>query len=390
MKCILMNKNTQVLKLEYNTTTNSIDKIYEIYNLEYGPLAFVNVCNNKVGNRVKALNDWFRGRGIPEWRKDIEVLLNNLKIDSPDELLNKSYGLSLSDQYWIKEEGQNISWKDINFFTNDFQYKAYFDASFSSSSNINVDLKSPNNTTDGMLQKAWVIENGKRVLVKGTYSPSRQEPINEWIVSKICQKLGIDYCNYEIEVNGQNIFSKCIDFINENEEIVSAYEIFELKPKSNNVNDLTHYISILEENGIENAKSKLEDMILVDYIVMNFDRHMRNFGIIRNVENLKWEKVTPIFDTGEALQCNKILNAMNFKDDKCKFFNNTNKDFSSLLQYVDLSRYDFSKLEDIPDMLKEKLIEYKEYTDMSDERIDKIYEGIKYRIQGLLTPSLKN
>ena len=33
-------------------------------------------------------------------------LLENLNIKSTDELLNKSYALSLSDQYWIKEENQ--------------------------------------------------------------------------------------------------------------------------------------------------------------------------------------------------------------------------------------------------------------------------------------------
>ena len=81
------------------------------------------------------------------------------------ELLNKSYALSLSDQYWLKEETSNIQWKDINFFSNDFEYKTL--------------LHSRNNTTDGMLQKGWIIENGKRILVKGTYTFNREKPFNE-------------------------------------------------------------------------------------------------------------------------------------------------------------------------------------------------------------------
>jgi len=53
--------------------------------------------------------------------------------------------------------------------------------------------------------------------------------------------------------------------------------------------------------------SDIYNMFLVDYIVVNFDRHMKNFGVIRNVETLKWERVCPIFDTGECTEpcCNK-------------------------------------------------------------------------------------
>jgi len=384
MKCYLMNKNNKVALIELNEETNHIDKIYEIYNIDYAPLAIKNATNDKSINNGKALNDWFKGRGIPSWRKDIENFLEKLNISSPDELLNKAYALSLSDQYWLKEENQDINWEDINFFTNDFKYKGYLQVSLSSSyPKDRVDLYSPNNTTDGMLQKAWIIENGKRVLVKGTYSASRQEPINEWLVSQICERLGMDYCNYEIDVTDNKLVSKCVGFVNENEEIITAYEIFSSKQQSNSVNDYEHYISILEGNGIIDARTKLEDMFLIDYIVMNFDRHMKNFGIIRNVETLKWERVCPIFDTGECMECDKLLNEMNFKDGKCKFFKNTNKKFSDLLKYIDISKYDFTKLVEVPEILKDKLVMYKEYTDMSDERIEKIYNGLRYRIEGL-------
>lgn len=384
MKCFLMNKNKKVALIELEEDTNYINKIYEIYNIDFAPLALKNATKNKAVSEVKALNDWFKGRGIPSWRKDVENLLEKLNVTSPEELLNKAYALSLSDQYWIKEESQeNLKWEDINFFTNDFKYKGYFQATLSSSDVGEIDLRSPNNTTDGMLQKAWIIENGDRVLVKGTYFQARQEPINEWLVSQICKRLDLDYCNYEIDISDNKIVSKCKDFINQNQEIITAYEIFYSKQQSNNVSDFEHYVTILQENGIENAKEQLQDMFLIDYIVMNIDRHMKNFGIIRNVDTLKWEKATPIFDTGECMECDKLLSEINFVDGKCKFFRNTNKNFSGLLDYIDISRYNFSKLEGLAEEFKEKLIEYKPYTDMPDERIVKLYDGLQYRISSL-------
>ena len=382
MKCFLMNKNKKIALIEFNTEYNAISNIYEIYNIEYAPLSLKNASTNKALSNVKELNSWFKGRGIPDWRKDLENLLEKLHVKSPDELLNKAYGLSLSDQYWIKSEKQdNLQWKDINFFTNDFKYKGYLQVSLSSSfSEERIDLHSPNNTTDGMLQKAWIIENDNRVLVKGTFYAARQEPINEWLVSQICKRLNLDYCNYEVCVENNKLVSKCKNFITENEEIITAYEIFNSKQQSNNVNDFEHYIGILKENGIKVARKQLEDMFLVDYLVMNIDRHMKNFGIIRNVETLKWERTTPIFDTGECMECNKLTSEMNFKQGKCKFFKNTSKDTIDLLKYIDISRYNILALNGLTKEFKDKLIEYKKYTDMTDERIEKLYDGLTYRI----------
>ena len=380
MKCILMNKNTKVALIELDNNYNIINQIYEIYNLEYAPLAFVNATRDKSKNETKALNEWYKGRGIPSWRKDIERLLEKLKVNSPDELLNKAYSLSLSDQYWIKEESQNIEWKDINFFNNDFEYKGYLNVSLSSSNNQDINLHSPNNTTDGMLQKAWIIENGNRVLVKGTYFPSRQEPINEWLVSQICKRLNFDYCNYDIDVMDEKIVSKCKDFINENEEIITCYEIFNSEHKDNQVSDFEHYINILEKNGIKNAREQVENMFFVDYLVMNFDRHMKNFGIIRNVETLKWERVTPIFDTGECMNCDKLISEMNFHDGTGKYFTNTNKKFSS---YINIDKCDLSVLKDLPDEYEKVLKKYQKYTEISDERIKKLVDGLKLRIKNL-------
>ena len=383
MKCILINKNKKVALININPELNTIDKIFDIYNIDFAPLSFKNAVNLKGGSPVSALNNWYRNRGIPSWRKDISNLLEKLNISSPDILLNKAYSLSLSDQYWIKEESQEISWENINFFTNDFEYKGFFNVSFSSSNKEDISLFSPNNTTDGMLAKAWIIDNGKRCLIKGTYSISNQEPINEWLTSEICKRLDINYCPYEIVFNDNKILSKCECFINENEEIISAYDIFMSEKKPNHIKDFDHYVKILENNGIENARKNVEDMFMIDYIVMNFDRHMKNYGIIRNVETGKWERLTPIFDTGESLNCNKLTNEINFFRGEGKFFTNTEKDFFDYLKEIDITRYDLSSLKDIPEIYKEKLSKTSKFTDITEERIKKLVTGLETRINNL-------
>ncbi|NBK96524.1 MAG: hypothetical protein EOM50_00645 [Erysipelotrichia bacterium] len=384
MKSYLMNKNNEVAFIEFNTTTISIDKVYNMINIQFAPLSIENAYNNRSKSLVKELNGWFKGRGIPSWRKDVEKLLRNLKVKTTDELLNKAYALSLSDQYWIKEENSTIQWKDINFFENDFEYKAFLQASLNDSSSNRPDLKSPNNTTDGKLQKAWVIEDGKRVLVKGTYTASRQEPINEWLTSQICKRLGFQYCPYEIDIIDDKIISRCDNFVSSNEEIVSAYDVFNSKKKSNNINDDQHYLSILQKHNVPNAQEDLENMFIIDYLTMNTDRHMKNFGVIRNVETLLWERVTPIFDTGQSMNCHELTRNINFNDGEGKFFSNTNKKFSTYLSNISsLERIDISKLNGLDMEFNQTLKKYQDYTEMTNDRIKILTEGLSKRIKSL-------
>ena len=388
MKCILMNKNQPIMLLKYNTASNWIDEIVEVYNIESAPFAIINAYNDKSKSLVKEANDWFRGRGIPSWRKDLENLLEKLDVSSPEELLNKSYGLSLSDQYWLKEDGSSINWSDINFFTNDFEYEAYLEASLDSSSNEvtkskNI-LRSPNNTTDGMLQKGWIIESGKRVLVKGTYTSSREEPFNEWLASQVCKRLGFSYCNYEVEWSERTkLVSKCDNFITQDEEIISAYDIFMSSKKPNNISDYEHYINILENHNVPNARYNVASMFLVDFLLMNTDRHMKNFGVIRNVNTLKWVRTTPIFDTGQSMQCDELVATMNFTNGKGKFFSNLNKSYEEILKVIskDINDIDFNVLNDLPLEYEKLLKNYQDKTDMSDARIEKLVNGLKYRIE---------
>ena len=56
----------------------------------------------------------------------------------------------------------------------------------------------------------------------------------------------------------------------------------------------------LDETHVKEALAK---MFLCDCLIANYDRHLRNFGAIRNVETLEYTRVAPIFDSGAALWC---------------------------------------------------------------------------------------
>lgn len=377
-----MNKNTEVIVCEYDFELCVFTEIYEVKNINYAPLIIKNIYDLNKDIRM-GLTEWFKGRGIPAWRDDLDLLLAKLGVSTPDELLDKSFGLSLSDQYWLKPIDSDIRHEDINFFVHDFNSADFVNATFSNNYDYStkISLISPNNTTDGRLKKTWVIENGKRYLLKGGYRSEVMQPFNEVLATMICGRLGIYHTRYELAVVANKVVSKCECFINENTELVTAYQI--LHNNVNKENSYEEYIKILKDNGIKNAREKLEDMFILDYVIMNEDRHLNNFGIIRDVNTLEWLDVVPIFDNGQS------LNILDYNDDEVvingdgRFFYGVNN-FEEILGYVkSFERYDLNKLDGLVEEFDELLHEYMSITKMTDRRINKICTLLLSRINRL-------
>ena len=382
MKCTLMNKNKEVLVAEYNEALKVFTDIYEIKNIEYAPLVLFNSYNKDI-NITPVLTDWFKGRGIPSWRDDLDLLLAKLNITSPEELLDKAFGLSLSDQYWVKQTVSNIEYKDINFFDHDFEDSEFTNATFGNGldSSTKISLISPNNTTDGRLKKTWIIENSKRYLLKGGYKNEVMQPFNEVLASMICEKLGFDHVTYTLDIVNEKLVSKCECFINQDTELITAHQILSSMVEKENAYE--EYINILEQNGIDNVREKLENMFILDYLILNEDRHLNNFGIIRNVNTLKWIDMAPIFDNGQS------LNILDYNDEEViingqgRFFYNVDTFDSIIPKIKNIKRFDLSKLDGIVEEFDDLLHKYQNITKMTDRRINKICTLLMSRINKL-------
>lgn len=378
MKVILMNKNTKVLEAEYDKATGVFTKIYEIYNIDYAPYilksCYIKDEINDTPFRTN-LSKWFKGRGIPSWRDKLDLLLHRLNIIAPDELLDKAFGLSLSDQYWINTVNSNITYDDVNFFDNDFDYAEFMEASLSKNSQTIVNkeaLKTPNNTTDGMLRKAWIIENNIRYLLKSGYKNEILQPFNEVLASEICERLNFNHVKYTLDTYKDIVVSKCPCFITKDTELITCNQIKNDMKIYNNYKDYEEYIKILEQHEITNPREKIENMFILDFIIMNEDRHLNNFGIIRDVNNLKWIDVAPIFDNGQS------LNIEYYDDDELhisgegRFFYEV-KPFDEIIKCVkNIKRIDINKLNDLPEWFDNLLHKYQNITHISDNRINKL------------------
>ena len=379
MKCTLMHKRIAVAEMELDDATGLIQKIGAVYVPEHLPVGIA--VKNGAADRA-ALNEWWTDRSIPASRSGIREALETLEITSTKMLLVRCYGLSLSDQYWIRPEGFSLTWDAVNFFDNDFS-DDIGDVLFGEKKKADaLDFSSPDNTTDGNLKKRWKLIGGKRCLVKGGSNPFCQQPFNEVIAAGIMERLGISHVPYEIAWNKGASYSVCEDFVNENMDLVPAWRILKTQKKSNSVSVYQHFVNCCKKLGIQGTVPFLDRMIVLDYIIANEDRHFNNFGVLREAETLKWLSFAPIYDSGSSLGYDKIpVQIRSEKEVVCKPFKNHHAEQLKLVS--DFSWIDFDRLKDVEGLIEHVLTAEGAEEYMDEIRIRAITGSVKRWIDSL-------
>lgn len=302
-KYILKHKDIPVLKFE--SDGENIVSVDEVLNKEHLPLALQSF-EVEQKTLTDVMRKWWQGRAIPESRQNLREARETLGNISIASLVNKSMGLSLSDHYWAHPVELNLYWKDVNFFENEFSEdvgRALFGIWGNDGHEIN--LISPDNTSDGWLKKRWIINNNQRILVKGGTGLEQQEPFNEVLATEICTRLNIPCVKYSLITEGFNYYSSCQNFLSSDLEFVPASYIYNLKPFSRDLWDKFSYFKdcciIAGIKDLESIERDITQMLFVDFIIANIDRHWGNFGFIRNSETLEWKSLAPVFDSGSSM-----------------------------------------------------------------------------------------
>ena len=126
------------------------------------------------------------------------------------------------------------------------------------------------------------------------------ECINEIIVDRLLTILGVEHLNYElinaiIEIEGKeyNTFlCASYDFKNKNESKVALDDYYRL-----NANPGESHYDFCIRNGWQ---KQIDEMIAVDYLILNRDRHGANIEVLRN-SRLRTLRLSPLFDHGLSL-----------------------------------------------------------------------------------------
>lgn len=258
-----------------------------------------------VKDNAENISDWWSRRSVPVGQDGIEQILKKSGYTDPAEYLTGNLGLSLTDYYWIKPVDSDLSWRKVNLFANDFT-SDHLLAEPAPSDKDTIPHYSPNASLQGNIEKTWSIINGRRCLVKGCRGTLSTESLNEVFVSEIYRTQGYDnYTEYSllrIPEKGYDYGCYSENFASEKLEFVSAYDIVSSEKKPNDKSTYEHFIDICGKHGIDKdmLRNDLEMQILTDFVVSGHDRHLNNLGILRNSDTLEFERMAPVFDSGEA------------------------------------------------------------------------------------------
>lgn len=247
----------------------------------------------------EGLVKWLKHRTIPKNRAYVHNFLSKcgLNINRPMAIIKVSKGLSLNDCYWVVEEGFEGTYDKYNLYDNRFSQVLALIAFTGYGSSIRTSLAScPEFTTNGMLPKCWRRKDGRILLYKGGTSGASNtgnEPYSEYYAYQAAKTLGVNAIEYRLSKWENNLCSTCELFTSKEYSFLPVGRIV----TTGGMNAVRSYYEKLGQNFVD----ALNDMLVLDAVIMNTDRHFGNFGFIVYNKTNKIIAPAPLFDHGNSL-----------------------------------------------------------------------------------------
>jgi len=247
----------------------------------------------------ESLSKWLRHRTIPKNRAYVHSLLAKcgLNLNRPMSIINICKALSLNDCYWVAEDGDDSSFDKINLYDNPFSNVLAALAFTGYGSSIRSSLtSSPEFTTNGMLRKCWRRISGKIYLYKGGTDGAANagnEPYSEFYAAQVAQAMGIHAIPYNLSKWKGTLCSTCELFTDKEHAFLPVGRLV----THGGFKAVAEYYQQLGPEYI----SALGDMIILDALICNVDRHYGNFGFLIDNKTNQITAPAPLFDHGNSL-----------------------------------------------------------------------------------------
>ena len=295
---VLMHKDIPAARFVLDDSSERVLKIQTSgCEPEYGPY---------LGNlTLENMKRWWAGRSIPGSREDLKDLLERAGCKTSGEYMAKNLALSLTDAYWVKPVGMTVQWSEVNLYDHMFSngLNMHHENTYHTGSSLN-----------GQMRKHWE-KTGRSskscVLVKESKSDYGQRNINEAFAAKLHHEQGLkadlDYVQYRLRMyNGVCVASTCRAFTDQHQELVYAADLLYAKKSRNDESDFEKLIRVAGECGMdeESVRARMDYLFMSDFVMGNQDRHMNNFGFLRDSDTMEFIGMAPVYDTGNSMYYN--------------------------------------------------------------------------------------
>ncbi len=241
--------------------------------------------------RIPNADMWLETRAIDSHRANSRLLKKALRLAEKDDISTVIHvnGATITDNYWVRSIGSKLNYDDIRFSDDYFSNLALKGSynSFNRAANSNRS-KTPELTNVGSFEKCWKLKDGQWWMHK---KANHEEMFSELFVYELGKLLGMNMAIY----SRGDACVKSLDFTS------GARVNFE--PASTFMGDNEDYFDVIEAlNALcPRAIPEYIQMIFLDTVCANPDRHTNNFGLLRDTENGKLLGLAPNFDNNMAL-----------------------------------------------------------------------------------------
>ena len=258
-------------------------------------------------NMVSCPNDielrrFLDSRRIPKNRAYVERILEPFGLRASDTkgIIDVTRGMSLNDSYCVVPAGEVSCFAKYNLFENSFDTVLSVIAYTGRIPSSEVGSGIPSELSpSGTFPKTWRIVDGQRVLYKAARGDGlRFEPVSEYLASQVAGAMGLPHVAYDLDVWQGRLCSTCALTNDATTSFVPFAHALDRDAKDNM--NLERALAYFDELG-DVAAERFRSMLVLDAVIMNPDRHMGNYGVLRNNETGQVLGFAPIFDNNLAL-----------------------------------------------------------------------------------------
>ena len=246
------------------------------------------------------IEQWIEARNYAKHKDHFRSMLKEWQMDTPDGFLRISHALSLNDTLWVKPESSPLHWDDVSLYSNQFDDVAATTAFETGLHGLQLSSTSPEFTSEGTYPKCWRREPGGIELYKTGltgFSNAGLEPYSEFMAAQIAGMMqGLHSVEYGLTKFKGRLCSTCELFTDESTGFVPAYKLFPRNTPSN----MAHTLDFCRDLGFEREFS---DMIVLDAVTFNQDRHLGNFGFLIDNDTFEIKAFAPLFDFNRSMLC---------------------------------------------------------------------------------------
>ena len=300
----------EVMHMEMVVAKFTMNGKAELYNADFMPYDLYLDEDDKndidiLINNINNFNHWCASRVLSLDRKYAKELLNSIGVlqavtDRDRAEIALSYHcVSLMDVYWVREEGEAVTFSELNLYDNPLN-EAIVDLSLKGRQMTVTNRElAPDLSTKGCFPKAWVRgDKGFKLLKDGGEEIVKKE----LLASEICQCFDIRQVIYEAGMydgelvsESQIVTSKALSMVSK-----MAFDIYAINRDLDTI-EICKQIDPVTYYG----------MNILDYLTGNTDRHPENWGFLVDNSSNKYVSLYPLMDFNQCFLSYDNINGAN-------------------------------------------------------------------------------